>query len=216
MLSERNYCRDEVLGCILFNVIVPSTLETVRGICWLANLPEISNTVKTTMKTKMATSPIVPTVSHSRFLKLLTRFHKKSTHRNLLRTLMYKTQKDHQRRHALPHAAINFQQPASFSFKSTQIWEKFYKTDATTRSIGLWSTKPENFKPKSPGTRCYTPPKRSHDLSNDLRPSPLNLCNSAHNFRKLTIPWSSTALDPQNLKILGPKRATTRRHVLPE
>ena len=77
MLSERNYCRDEVLGCILFKVIVLPTLETVRDICWLANLPEISNTVRATMKTKMATSPTMPAVSHSGFLKILTRFHKK-------------------------------------------------------------------------------------------------------------------------------------------
>ena len=91
MLLERNYWRDEVLGCILFKVIVLPTIETVRDICWLANLLEISNTVKTTMKTKMATSPTMPAISHSGFLKFLTRFHKKSTHRNLLRTLMYKT-----------------------------------------------------------------------------------------------------------------------------
>ena len=93
MLSERNYWRDEDLGCILFNIIVLPTLATVRDICWLANLPEISNTVWTTVKTKMATSPTMPAISHSGFLKILTRFHKKSTHRNLLRTLMYKTQK---------------------------------------------------------------------------------------------------------------------------
>ena len=65
MLSERNYWRDKVLGCILFNIIVLLTLETVRDICWLANLPEISNTFRTTMKTKMATSPTMPAVSHS-------------------------------------------------------------------------------------------------------------------------------------------------------
>ena len=49
--------------------------------------------VRITMQTKMATSSTRPADSHPRFLKLLTRFHKKSTHRNLLRTLMYKTQK---------------------------------------------------------------------------------------------------------------------------
>ena len=109
MLSERNYWRHEVLGCILFKVIVLPTLETVRDICWLANLPEISNTVKTTMKTKMARSPTMPAVSHSGFLKFLTRFHKKSTHRNLLRSLMYKTQKDLQQRshHSRPQIPSN-------------------------------------------------------------------------------------------------------------
>ena len=91
--QKKNYWRDEVLGCILFNIIVLPTLETVRDICWLANLPEISNTVRTTMKTKMATSPTMPAVFHSGFLKILTRFHKKSTYRNLLSTLMYKTHK---------------------------------------------------------------------------------------------------------------------------
>ena len=41
----------------------------------------------------MATSSTKPADSPPRFLKLLTRFHKKSTHRSLLRTLMHKTQK---------------------------------------------------------------------------------------------------------------------------
>ena len=40
----------------------------------------------------MVTSPTTSTVFHPKFLKLLTRFHKKSTHRNLLRTPIYKTQ----------------------------------------------------------------------------------------------------------------------------
>ena len=58
-------------------------------------------------------------------------------------------------------------------------------------------------------------PKRSHNLSNDPRPSPLSLCKFAHNFRKLTIPWSSTALDQQNPKKNSrPKKLsrTTMRH----
>ena len=46
-------------------------------------------------KTKVATRPTMAAVSHSRFLQFLTRFHKKSTHRNLLRTLMNKTQENH-------------------------------------------------------------------------------------------------------------------------
>ena len=41
----------------------------------------------------MATSSTKPADSHPGFLKFLTRFHKKSTHIDLLRTLMYKTQK---------------------------------------------------------------------------------------------------------------------------
>ena len=185
MLSERNYWRDEDLGCILFNIIVLPTLATVRDICWLANLPEISNTVRTTMKTKMATSPTMPMVSHSGFLKILTRFHKKSTHRNLLRTLMYKTQKHHKKRshHAPPCTATNFQRPADFSFKSVQIWEKFYKSDATTQSTSPRSTKPENFKPKNGRTRCHAPPK-SFDTP---RHSPSNLCEPVQNFTKLTL-----------------------------
>ena len=80
------------------------------------------------------------------------------------------------------------------------------KNDATTRSIGLRSTKPKNFRPKSPTTR-------SHNLSNDPRPRPSKLCKSAHNLRKVTIPGSSTALDLQDLKISGQEsqtRASTR------
>ena len=46
---------------------------------------------------------------HLGFLKFLTRFHKKSTHRNLLRSLMYKTQKDLQQRshHSRPQIPSN-------------------------------------------------------------------------------------------------------------
>ena len=55
-------------------------------------------------QTKVATSPTTSAVSHPGFLKFLTRFHKKSTHINLLRTLMYKTQKylQQQSHHARP------------------------------------------------------------------------------------------------------------------
>ena len=66
-----------------------------------------------------------------------------SNHRNLLRTSMYKTQKDHQQ-------------------------------------------------------RSYHPPPQSCD---DSWPSPSNIYKSPHNFRKLTTPGSSMALDLQDLKI---------------
>ena len=97
----------------------------------------------------------MPTVSHSGFLKFLRRFHKKSTHRNLLRTLMYKTQKDLQQ-------------------------------------------------------RSHHAPPRTRD---NQRLSPSKLCISVYDFTKLTIPWSSTALDRQSPKISGPNvkpRASTR------
>ena len=45
---------------------------------------------------------------------------------------------------------------------------------------------------------------RSHDLSNNLRPSPSNLCKSAHNFT-WTPQGSCTAVELQNLKISGPE-----------
>ena len=53
---------------------------------------------------------------------------------------MYKTQKDLQQwsHHAPPQTP---KCPAGFSFKSAQVWENFHKTGATTRSIGLRSTK---------------------------------------------------------------------------
>ena len=211
MLSKRNYWRDEVLGCILFNIIVLPTLETIRDICWLANLPEISNIVRTIMKTKMATSPTIPAVSHSGFLKILTRFHKKSTHR----TLMYKTQKKSSTTEPSrpPCTATNFQWPADFSFTSVQIWEKFYKTDTTTQSTGPRSTKPKNCKPKNGRTCLHAPPK----TRDDQWLSPSKLCKSAHNFKKLTIPGSSTALNLQDLKISGQEaqtRASTRHQKL--
>ena len=151
----------------------------------------------------------MPAVSHSRFLKFLTRFHKKLTHKNLLRTLMYKTQKDLQQRshHAPPQTPKH---PAGFSFKSAQVWENFHKTGATTRSIGPRSTEPKNFKPRN-GYICLHAPPQTRD---NPQPSPSNLCKSAHDFRKLTIPWSFTALDQRNPKISSPKtqaRASTRR-----
>ena len=58
--------------------------------------------------------------------------------------------------------------------------------------------------------RLYAPPW----TRDDPRPSLSNLCKSAHDFRKLTIPWSPTALDQQNPEISGLKpqaRASTRR-----
>ena len=134
---------------------------------------------------------------------------KKSTHRNLPRTLMNKTQKDIQRRrhHAPPQTP---KRPVGFSFKSAQVWENFHKTGATTRSIGPRSTEPKNFKPRNGCIRLHAPPQ----TRDDPWPSPSNLCKFAYDFRKLTIPWSFTALDQQNPKISGPKtqaRASTRR-----
>ena len=63
--------------------------------------------------------------------------------------------------------------------------------------------------PKSPATRCHSPPK-SFDKP---RHSPLNLCEPIQNFTKLTLQGSSAALDLQDLKISGQDarpRASTR------
>ena len=59
------------------------------------SLSGLSNVVRmaTAKVDQGATSPTTSAVFHPRFLKFLTRFHKKSTHRSLLRTLMHKTQK---------------------------------------------------------------------------------------------------------------------------
>lgn len=80
-------------------------------------------------------------------------------HQNLLRTSIYKTQKDHQqRRHnAQPRAAINLRRPAAQSFKPVQICFEFQKTDHTRVSHGLRRTKPENFRPRNPDTRRHAP-----------------------------------------------------------
>ena len=95
MLSERNYCRDEVLGCILFKVIVLPTLETVRDICWLANLPEISNVVRmATAKVDQGGNKSNNVCSlPSQISKTSDRSSQNSTHRNLLRLLIYLTWK---------------------------------------------------------------------------------------------------------------------------
>ena len=59
------------------------------------SLPGLSNIVRmaTAKVDQGAASLTRPADSHPGFLKFLTRFHKKSTHRSLLRTLMHKTQK---------------------------------------------------------------------------------------------------------------------------
>ena len=41
---------------------------------------------------------------------------------------------------------------------------------------------------------------------------PSNLCKSAHDFGKMTIPWSSTALDRQSPKKFETKEAAMRFH----
>ena len=116
---------------------------------------------------------------------------------------MYKTQKDLQQwsHHTSPRTATNSQRPTDFSFKSVQIWENFYKTDATTQSIGPRSTKPKNCKPKIGYTHLHAPPK-SLDKP---RPSPSKLCKSAHSFWKLTTPLDPSTSDLQDPKISGPK-----------
>ena len=82
-------------------------------------------------------------------------------HRNLLRTLMYKTQKDHPQRsyHAPPRAAMNSRWTTASSFKFVQICSEFQKTDHTKRLYGFRSTKPENFRSKTWATRCHAPPE---------------------------------------------------------
>ena len=122
---------------------------------------------------------------------------------------MYKTHKKSSTTEP-PRTATNSQRPADFSFKSVQIWENFYKTDAATPSIGPRSTKPENFKPKNGRTRCHAPPK-----SFDTPPhSPSNLCKPVQNFTQLTLQGSSAALDIQDLKISGQdaQSRTSTRH----
>ena len=118
---------------------------------------------------------------------------------------MYKTQKDFQQRsHHAPSQVPSDPRVSHSNMRKSK--KNFTKKDATTRSIGLRSTKPENFRPKSLATR-------SHDLSNDPRPRPSKLSKSAHNHRKVTIPGSFTALYLQDLKISGQesqKRASTR------
>ena len=136
-------------------------------------------------------------VSHSRFLQFLTRFHKKLTHRNLLRTLMNKTQENHPQK-ARPRTHSNQRNSLS---KSVQNRPSFHKTDNTRLLNGLQSTKPRNFRSKTPGTRLHAPP----ETSDDPRPNPSNLRKSAHHFGKLTIPWCSTAFDQQNPRISRPK-----------
>ena len=81
-------------------------------------------------------------------------FTKKLTHRNLLRTLMNKTQENHPQK-ARPRTHSDRRN--SFS-KSAQNWPPFHKTDTTRLLNGLRSTKPRNFRSKNQGTRLHAPP----------------------------------------------------------
>ena len=159
----------------------------------------------------MATSPTTSAVSHPRFLKFMTRFHKKSTHRNLLRTLMYKIEKDlQQRSHHTPPQIPNDPWLSHSSLRKSK--KNFTKpmppVDPSTSDL-------QNPRKSTPKVQPRAP-KQSHDLSNDPRPRPSNLCKSSHDFGKLTIPWSSTALDRQIPKKFETKEAATRLHVPPE
>ena len=118
---------------------------------------------------------------------------------------MNKTQENHPQK-ARPRTHSDRRN--SFS-KSAQNRPSFHKTDTTRLLNGLRSTKPRNFRSKNQGTRLHAPPQ----ASDDPRPNPSNLCKSAHDFGKLTIPSCSTASDLQNLKISGSnvkQRAATR------
>ena len=119
---------------------------------------------------------------------------------------MNKTQENHPQK-ARPRTHSDRRNSLS---KSVQNRPSFHKTDTTRLLNGLRSTKPRNFRSKNPGMRLHVPPQ----ASDDPRPNPSNLCKSAHDFGKLTIPWCSTALDQQNPRISRPKkkaRPYTRR-----
>ena len=150
--------------------------------------------------TKVATSPTTSAASHPGFLKFLTRFHKKINSQKSSKDFNVQNP---ERSSAMepPCTATNSQRPADSSFKSMQIWENFYKTDATTRSIGPWSTIPKNCKPKIGHTRLHASPK---SLDKSL-PSPSKLCKFAHYFWKLTTPLDPSTFDLQDPKISGPE-----------
>ena len=100
--------------------------------------------------------------------------------------------------------------PAGFSFIFAQIWEIFLQNrcNHSIQRPSMYKTQKDHQQRSH-----HTPPQ----TPNNPRPSPSNLCKSAHDFRKLTILWSSTALDRQSPKISGPNvkpRASTclRQH----
>ena len=97
-----------------------------------------------------------------------------------------------------------------FSSKFVKIQTLFHKTQPIEIFFGLRCKKPRKII-NNGATMHYHAPPQSHD---DLQPSPSNLYKFAHNFRKPTIPRSSTTLDLHDPKILGPKtlsRASTCR-----
>ena len=142
----------------------------------------------------MATSSTRPADSHPRFLKLLTRFHKKSTHRNLLRTLMYKTQKKSSTTEPPRTTTNGHKFPTNSRVSHSSLCKS--KKNFTKPMPPLDPSTPDLQNPgKSTPKVLPRAPKLGHDLSNDPRPNPSNLCKPAHNFTKLTLQGSSTALD---------------------
>ena len=121
---------------------------------------------------------------------------------------MYKTQKDlQQRSHHAPPQIPNDPRVSHSSLRKSK--KNFTKPmpplDPSTSDL-------QNPGKSTPKVQPHAP-KRSHDLSNDPRPRPSNMCKFAHDFGKLTIPWSSTALDRQSPKKFEIKEAAMHLHV---
>ena len=115
---------------------------------------------------------------------------------------MYKTQKDlQQRSHHAPPQIPNDPRVSHSSLRKSK--KNFTKPmpplDPSTSDLQNLGKSTPKVQPRAP--------KRSHDLSNNPRPRPSNMCKFAHDFGKLTIPWSSTALDRQSPKKFENKKS---------
>ena len=115
---------------------------------------------------------------------------------------MYKTQKDlQQRSHCAPPQIPNDPRVSHSSLRKSK--KNFTKPmpplDPSTSDLQNPGKSTPKVQPRAS--------KQSHDLSNNPRPRPSSMCKSAHDFGKLTIPWSSTALDRQSPKKIQDQRS---------
>ena len=105
-----------------------------------------------------------PADSHPRFLKLLTRFHKKSTHRSLLKTLMYKTQKKSSTTEPPRTATHGHKFPTNSRVSHSSLRKSKKNFTKPMPPLNPLTSDLQNLgknNPKSPATRCNAPPSEA-------------------------------------------------------
>ena len=124
---------------------------------------------------------------------------------------MYKTQKDFQQRsHHAPSQVPSDPRVSHSNMRKSK--KNFTKKDATTRSIGLRSTKPENFRPKSLATRCHAQP-RSFKRPAAQALKTVQICSQSQKSDNTRVFHGLISTRPENFRSRIPE---TRLHAPPE